>query len=100
MSAEMLDSEESAALPNTRKSKTFVKSHKHVFMPNVSQTNPSKLLEPLYWPENTEMKKAGSHEATLYQSQRKISISDFPSSKNFSSINSSIADSKSTQVDS
>jgi len=100
MGAEILDSEESAALPNMRKSKTFAKSHKHVFMPNVSQNNQSKLLEPVYWPENTAMTKAGSHEPTLYQSQRKISISDFPSFKNFNNINSSIADSKSTQVDS
>lgn len=69
-------------------------------MPNVSQNNQGKLLEPLYWPENTEMKQVKSHDATLYQSQRKISISDFPSFKNFNSINSSILDSKSTQVDS
>jgi len=96
-----MGSEESAALQNARKSKTLAKSHQHVFMPNVSQNNQGKLLEPLYWPENTEMKNASSHEATLYQeSKRKISISDFPSFKNFNSINSSILDSKSTQVDS
>lgn len=100
MSAEILDSEESAALPNLRRSKTFAKSHKHVFMPNVSQNNQTKLLEPNYWPENTAMNKTGSHEPTLYHSQRKISISDFPSFKNYNSINSSIVDSKSTQVDS
>jgi hypothetical protein len=46
------------------------------------------------------MKQVNSHDATLYKSQRKISISDFPSFKNFNSINSSILDSKSTQVDS
>ena len=100
MSAEILESEESAALPNMRKSKHFVKSHKHVFMPNVSQNNQNKLLEPIYWPENTVMTKAGSHEPTLYPSQRKISISDFTSFKNFNGINSSATETKSTQVDS
>lgn len=102
MSAEILESEETASVQNMRKGKTLVKAHKHVFMPNVCQHNQNKLLEPVYWPEriDTGMKAASSHEAALYQSQRKISISDFPSFKNFNSINNSNADSKSTQVDS
>ena len=48
MSAEIMESEESAALQNARKSKTLAKSHQHVFMPNVSQNNQGKLLEPPY----------------------------------------------------
>ena len=102
MCAEIRESEENAALPNTRQGKAFSKSHKHVFMPNVCQYNQNKLLEPTYWPEriDTGMRVATSHETALYQTQRKISISDFPSFKNFNCINNSNADSKSTQVDS